>query len=387
MTLVAGGAWWYRRDALPSRSGDDSPPVSDTTALAKGDAGTDPSNASSPEQPVGDNGPNQSAPIANRFDAAFNLPRTLIATEPTPDEGATRTEKPKDPAPSDNAVVPASDPTVHVRPVTPETGLPANAVGGAKPQAGVASSDRIEAAWRKYQSGDKVAARHELNALLARSTSLDEQRRLREYLSKIANEMIFSPARTPNDPLVDEYVIQPGDVLIRISKKVGLPYELLMSMNGITDAGRIRPDQRLKIVRGPFHARISKSDFRMDLYCGDLYVRSYRVGLGKLDSTPEGGWKVKEKLTNPTFFPPPSYEDKRIIDANDPRNPLGEHWIALEGTDAATKDQQGFGIHGTIEPDSIGKAASHGCVRMHNEDVAFVYSLLTPGQSTVTILP
>ena len=47
----------------------------------------------------------------------------------------------------------------------------------------------------------------------------------------------------------------------------------------------------------------------------------------------------------------------------------------------------GYGIHGTIEPESIGKAVSLGCIRMHNEDVAFVYKLMMPGKSTVTILP
>ena len=46
-----------------------------------------------------------------------------------------------------------------------------------------------------------------------------------------------------------------------------------------------------------------------------------------------------------------------------------------------------YGIHGTIEPESIGKAVSLGCIRMHNDDVAALFRLMLPGRSTVTILP
>ena len=133
--------------------------------------------------------------------------------------------------------------------------------------------------------------------------------------------------------------------------------------------------------------KIYKSKFRMDVYLQDLYIRSFRVALGSENGTPEGVWRVKNRLENPTYYPPASATDKRIIAPDDPNNPLGKRWIGLEGIEGACVGHEGFGIHGTIEPDSIGKAVSLGCVRMHNEDVALLYKLLQPGKSQVTILP
>ena len=160
-----------------------------------------------------------------------------------------------------------------------------------------------------------------------------------------------------------------------------------MLINGIADPTKIRQDQKLKAVRGPFNLRIYKSKFRMDVYLQDIYIRSYRVGLGTAGGTPEGVWRVKNRLENPTYYPPASAEDKRIIPPDDPNNPLGKRWIGLEGVEGEAVGHEGYGIHGTIEPESIGKAVSMGCIRMHNEDVAFLYKLMQPGNSTVTILP
>jgi len=59
-----------------------------------------------------------------------------------------------------------------------------------------------------------------------------------------------------------------------------------------------------------------------------------------------------------------------VIRHDDPENPLGEHWIDIGDS---------FGIHGTNEPDSIGKAESKGCIRMKNEEVAELYDFLVVG--------
>ncbi|MGE3181530.1 MAG: L,D-transpeptidase, partial [Phycisphaerae bacterium] len=82
-----------------------------------------------------------------------------------------------------------------------------------------------------------------------------------------------------------------------------------------------------------------------------------------------------------------SAENRRVIPGGDPDNPLGRRWLGLKGISGDALDQEGFGIHGTIDPSSIGQAKSLGCVRMHNDEVALVYDLLMPGKSKVTILP
>lgn len=249
------------------------------------------------------------------------------------------------------------------------------------------TGDAVNQAWARYKSGHQLAARNELNAMLRRSTSRDERNRIRTYLNRIAEETLFSKARLPGDPLVDSYTIQANDRMIRIAQKYSVPYEILMRINGIKDATRIRENQRIKVLHGPFNARIRTADFRIDLYLQDTYVRSFPIGIGAHGSTPTGVWKVTHKLPNPTYFPPAGAEIKKIIPGDDPKNPLGEHWIGLEGVDGEAAGQEGYGIHGTIEPDSIGKAVSLGCIRMHNQDVAYIYTLLQPGRSTVTIQP
>jgi lipoprotein-anchoring transpeptidase ErfK/SrfK len=64
---------------------------------------------------------------------------------------------------------------------------------------------------------------------------------------------------------------------------------------------------------------------------------------------------------------------------------LGKFWIGLAGTDGQAIGQTSYGIHGTIDPDSIGKMASMGCIRLRNEDIALVYEMLVEGKSTVIV--
>ena len=245
----------------------------------------------------------------------------------------------------------------------------------------------IAVARQAYAAGKLIEARHALNGLLATNLSHADETEVRRLLTTIADETVFSRRRVPNDPLAETYVVQRGDALVRIGRTYEVPAEVLMQINGIRDATRLRAEQPIKVLHGPFHVKISKSHFRLDVYLQDVYVRSYRVALGADQGTPGGVWRVKERLENPTYYPPASAPVKRVVPPDDPDNPLGEHWIGLEGVSGDAVGRKGYGIHGTIEPESIGKAVSLGCVRMLNEDVASLYALLLPGKSTVTILP
>jgi hypothetical protein len=245
----------------------------------------------------------------------------------------------------------------------------------------------IEQARSLLEAGKTLEAREALGGLLKHDLGENQQNEVRALLTRIADDTLFGRRSVTGDPLADTYVVQAGDALVNIARGYDVPYEVLMLANGIKDPGLLRAGQKLRVLRGPFHARIYKAAFRMDVYLQDVYVRSFRVGLGSDNGTPEGGWKVKNRLENPTYYPPASAGEKRIVAPDDPNNPLGERWIGLEGVAGHAVGHEGYGIHGTIEPESIGKAVSMGCIRMHNEDVAFLYKLLQPGKSTVTILP
>ncbi len=218
------------------------------------------------------------------------------------------------------------------------------------------------------------------------------QSMLRRRIMELNDTLLFGPTITAGDPYTDRYEIESGDSLSKLPRKLGLSvnWRFLQRINGISDPTRIRVGQRIKTVTGPFHAVVSKTAYRLDLYMGEsselMYVASFPVGLGENDSTPLGSWVVRQdsKLVNPRWVNPRTGE---VFGADDPLNPIGERWIGIEGVDDTTRQLNGFGLHGTIEPDSIGKQASMGCVRMGDDDIALVYELLIEGVSRVEITP
>ena len=74
-----------------------------------------------------------------------------------------------------------------------------------------------------------------------------------------------------------------------------------------------------------------------------------------------------------------------MLAANDPKNPLGGYWMGLVGLEGDAVGKNSYGIHGTIEPDSIGKQASMGCIRLGHDDIALLFDLLVDGKSNVMI--
>jgi len=353
----AAGAWWYwrgpvRRSAAPVQAG----PVA-----------TQPS-----RQPEVVARPSPVREVVLAADEQVLIP----ASQPSP---VPVTQPVADPLPQSGTGA-ASEPRA-----TPQVGDdPTAARAGDQTQA---EHPGIEQARRLLRDGQLIEARNRLNSLLNQELDEAASAEVRSLLTRLADDTLFGRRTVPGDPLVESYTVQPGDVLMQIGRRFDVPYEILMVINGISDPTRIREGQKLKVLRGPFHAKIYKSKFRLDVYLQQLYVRSYKVGLGTDNGTPEGVWKVKNRLENPTFYPPPSATDKRIIPPGDPTNPLGKRWIGLEGVEGPAVGHEGYGIHGTIEPESIGTAVSLGCIRMHNEDVEFLYNLLLPERSTVTVLP
>jgi lipoprotein-anchoring transpeptidase ErfK/SrfK len=69
----------------------------------------------------------------------------------------------------------------------------------------------------------------------------------------------------------------------------------------------------------------------------------------------------------------PTYYHSGVVIPPGPDNPVGTRWVGLS--------QKGYGIHGTNEPGSIGKARSHGCIRMRNRDVEEFFTLVSVGDT------
>lgn len=244
----------------------------------------------------------------------------------------------------------------------------------------------------KIAADDLLAARDALVAAMdAKKFSDTEREAAFERLSKINETVVFSPRKFLSDPHQSAYTVVAGDNMQKIANKFDLTTGFLGRVNNISDPRKLRLGANLKIIKGPFHAVVDKTAFTLDLYQGDpgrpgsIFVKRLRVGLGEHDSTPTGLWKIGTKLMNPTYY---NSRDTgpRIIPANDPTNPLGERWLALEGISGQAVGKESYGIHGTIDPASIGQKKSMGCVRLLNEDVNLVYDMLIKDKSTVTVV-
>ena len=240
----------------------------------------------------------------------------------------------------------------------------------------------IAAGRQAVERNEFVAARNYLSEALRSGVEESDASLLRAELTRIGNETIFSSRILADDPLVSRYVIKPGDTLGKIAKANKVSADFLASINNIADKNRIRAGQVIKVAAGPFHAMIDKGTYTLEVYLGRTFVKHFRVGLGADDTTPSGEWRVDTKLKNPTYYPP---RGGQIVAADDPENPLGERWIGLEGISGEAAGLLRYGIHGTIEPESIGQSVSLGCIRMYNEDVEALYTYLVEKHSTVTV--
>lgn len=237
---------------------------------------------------------------------------------------------------------------------------------------------------------DAVRARAELTRLLdGGDLSAAERQQAYAGINSVAQQIFLSPTIAPGDVAAQSYVVQRGDSLARIAsrEKLGIDWRFIQRINGLPNERAIRPDMRLKLAHGPFHAEVVKSEFRFNVYAGTgaerVMVLSMPCGLGENDSTPVGTFRVRKnsKLVNPEWRNPRTGER---FAANDPKNPIGERWIGLEGTTPEMAKFTGYGIHGTVDPTSIGRQLSMGCVRLGEREVEVAYELIG-SDSTVTI--
>jgi L,D-transpeptidase ErfK/SrfK len=111
---------------------------------------------------------------------------------------------------------------------------------------------------------------------------------------------------------------------------------------------------------------VSIPERKMALVIDGEVKKTFDVAVGKPTTpSPVGKFAIVTRVPNPTWYGP-----KKVV-APGKDNPLGTRWLGLS--------QKGYGVHGTSAPKSIGKAASHGCIRMRNADVEELFELVQAG--------
>ena len=254
-------------------------------------------------------------------------------------------------------------------------------------QPGEEATVLIAEADKLIRTGDSgiIAARDKLNEAMRIPMSPAQRSNVKDRLSKLSEQWLFSRTALPNDPLCENYQVKRDETLEAIATRYKVPWEILLQINKISRPEALQAQSTIKVINGPFRAIVYRSTFTMDLYLQNTYVRSFKVGLGKPGmETPTGLWRVKPggKLVKPIWTNP---IDGKTYHPEDPDYPLGSRWIALEGLSGEAKDRTGFAIHGTKEPEQIGAAGSQGCIRLHNGEAVLVYNLLVPTYSQVEV--
>lgn len=100
-------------------------------------------------------------------------------------------------------------------------------------------------------------------------------------------------------------------------------------------------------------------------------VSAYPVAIGRVGwETPTGDFTIRSKARNPTWFPPSWAKEEEPVPPG-PKNPLGDRWMGLS--------EPGYGLHATNALASVGRAASHGCLRMYPEDAHKLFGQVKRG--------
>ncbi len=117
---------------------------------------------------------------------------------------------------------------------------------------------------------------------------------------------------------------------------------------------------------------VSLEDRKLALVEDGAVKKVYTVAVGKPSTpSPVGVFKIERRVANPIY----QHDGKTVMPG--PGNPVGTRWMGLSVA--------GYGIHGTNVPRSIGKASSHGCIRMAKADLEELYGLVSVGDTVELI--
>ncbi len=192
------------------------------------------------------------------------------------------------------------------------------------------------------------------------------------------------------------------DTLIQIARRYSLGYEELLRVNQGVDPWLpgegtevLIPGQRLLPPGEREGIVVNLPEHRLYYFPKPKKkeetptVLTYPVSVGKMDwRTPIGSTKIVSKQKNPSWTPPKSVHEERRRLGEPPLpsvvppgrdNPLGAHAMRLAIPGGS------YLIHGTNNPDAVGMAVTHGCLRMYPEDIATLFERVPVGTKVTLI--
>ncbi|MEC2075182.1 L,D-transpeptidase family protein [Metabacillus fastidiosus] len=162
------------------------------------------------------------------------------------------------------------------------------------------------------------------------------------------------------------HTVKKGETIISIAIDYRIPVQTLLSVNNLANPNIIFIGQQINIpglpdpATIPYEIHVSIASRRLTLISQGKILKVYPIAVGKiLTRTPIGNYVIVNREPNPG-------------------GPFGAMWLSLSKIH--------YGIHGTNDPSSIGKAVSLGCIRMYNQDVIELASIV-PNGTRVIIKP
>lgn len=222
---------------------------------------------------------------------------------------------------------------------------------------------------RIYEENSQLLqAKNTLQKIVAESKNGKLIEEAQARMGDLNIKILFSPLIT-EDSFV--YEVKEGDSLTKLAKQFNTTVDLLVKANRIKNE-TLRLGIKLKITKAKFSVFVDKSQNTLALKANGGILKVYTVSTGLDNITPVGTFKILNKLVNPTW-----YKDGIAVPAGSPQNILGTRWMGLS--------EAGYGIHGTTQPETIGKHVTQGCVRMYNEEVEELFTVLPVGTEVVIV--
>ena len=217
-------------------------------------------------------------------------------------------------------------------------------------------------------AGKTLESQAAYEKIIAEHADYKDIEKVQNNLYDLNMKVLFSNIMTPQTVL---HEVKVGDSLGKISKQYNVSMDLIKVCNNMKGE-TVRVGQKLRIWTGKFTVSVSKSQNTLMLKSNEDVLKVYPVSTGANNSTPVGTFKIMVKLENPVWF-----KAGAVIPPESPENVLGTRWMGF--------DLEGYGIHGTVNPDKIGQQVTAGCVRMRNEDVEELYKIVPRG-TPVTVV-
>lgn len=225
----------------------------------------------------------------------------------------------------------------------------------------------FDKAQKLIQEGEFLKAKNACLKIMEKFPGSTDMQKVQETLEDLNVKILFSPIITKDSAV---YEIEKGDTLTKIAKKFNTTADLIAKTNNLKDSS-VKIGKRLKISKAKFSIVVDKSQNILTLKADKDIFKTYKVSTGKNSCTPVGTFIITNKIVDPPWYPSAG----GMIPSGDPKNVLGSRWLGLS--------KPGYGIHGTTQPEMLGKSVTEGCIRMKNSDVEELYVIVPEGTEVV----